>query len=82
MTVRVFMPDCFTHFTISGTKYFHKAVSQHMQGVVGSVIYNHFIANFLQNLLLKNFKDQLRFDRVTAMNLVSPFLGGHGVLIK
>jgi len=76
------MPDCFTHFTISGTKYFHKAVLQHMQGVVGSVIYNHFIANFLQNLLLKNFKDQLRFDRVTAMNLVSPFLGGHGVLLK
>jgi len=35
------MPDCFTHFvnmTISGTKYFHKVVWQHMQGVVGSLI--------------------------------------------
>jgi len=36
-----FLPDCFAHFVdmaISVTKYFHKVVWQHMQGVVGSLI--------------------------------------------
>ena len=35
------MPDCFTYFmnvVISGAKYFHKVVWQHMQDVMGSLI--------------------------------------------
>ena len=35
------MPDCVTHFVnmaISGTKYFHQVVWQHLQVVVGSLI--------------------------------------------
>jgi len=40
---------------------------------------NHCIANFLENSPVKNFKNWLRFNRVAAMSLVSPFLLGHGV---
>jgi len=35
-----FMPDCVTHFVnmaVSGTKYVHKVVWQHMQVVMGSL---------------------------------------------
>ena len=37
---------------------------------------NHFIVNFLGNVPVKNLKNRLGFDRVTAMSLVSPFFIG------
>jgi len=35
---------------------------------------NSFVANFLENLPVNKFVNQLRFDEITAMSLVSPFL--------
>jgi len=41
----------------------------------GRISNNDFIANFLENLTVKKTKNRLRFDRVTAMSLMSPFFG-------
>ena len=68
-----FIPDCFTDFVnvaISGTKYFHKVVWD------DGIFSNHFIVNFLGNVPVKNSKNRLSFDRVTAVSLVSPFFIG------
>ena len=46
-----------------------------MQDVVESLINNHFIANFLENLPVIFF-NQLKFDGVTAKSLVPLFLLG------
>ena len=43
------------------------------------IFHNHFIANFRENLPVKHLKNRLRFDRVTAVSLVSPFLLRHTV---
>jgi len=40
----------------------------------GGIFNKYFIANFLENLSVKNFENRLKFDEVTAMCLVSPFL--------
>ena len=63
--------DCILHIAISGTKYFHKVVWQHMQCTVGSVI--NTIANFLENLPVVFF-NRSRFERVIAISFMSPFL--------
>ena len=49
------------HITISGTKYFHKVVLQHMQGTVGSLV--NTIADFLENLPVI-FKNRLRLTEL------------------
>ena len=44
----------------------------------GDIFNKYFAENLLENLTVKNFKNRLRINRVTAMSLVYPFLE-HGV---
>jgi len=49
-----FMPDCFTCFenmSVSGTRQFHKVTYAKRDGIFS----NNFIANFLENLQVKEF---------------------------
>jgi len=74
------MRNCFTHFVnmaISGTKCFHNVVWQHRKGVAGSLVIT--LLQISQRILSVIFLNWLRFDRVTAMSLVSLFLLEHRV---
>ena len=80
MTVRVFHARLFHSFREHGN--FFQIFSQGSMATYaryGGIFNNHFIANFLQNLLVITFKSRLQFDRITAMSLVSPFLLGYSV---
>ena len=41
----------------------------------GGIVNKYFTANLLQSLTVNFLKNRLRINKVTAMNLVSPFLG-------
>jgi len=41
----------------------------------GGIINNHFAANLLENLQVKKFENQSRFERIMTMSLMSSFLG-------
>jgi len=58
------------HITISGTKYFHKVVWQHMQGTVGSLV--NTIADFLENLPVI-FLNRLRLTELLPWAWCLPF---------
>ena len=47
---------------------YHKVVWQQMQGVIGFLI-TSLLQIYLENFPLKNFKNDIRFDRIMAMNL-------------